>query len=50
MRRPQMQALLRNVEDCCFDGVVVVDFDRLSRGSYADLGMIEEASRLGSKS
>jgi DNA invertase Pin-like site-specific DNA recombinase len=42
-KRSQMQALLNNVEEGCYDGVVVVDFDRLSRGSYADLGMIEEA-------
>jgi site-specific DNA recombinase len=43
LRRPQMQTLLKNVEEGCYDGVVVVDFDRLSRGSYADLGLIEEA-------
>lgn len=43
IKRPQMQILLSHVEDGCYDGVVVVDFDRLSRGSYADLGMIEEA-------
>lgn len=42
-KRPKMQQLLENVENGCYDGVVVVDFDRLSRGSYADLGMIEEA-------
>lgn len=43
IRRPQMQMLLSNVEEGCYDGVVVIDFDRLSRGSYTDLGMIEEA-------
>jgi site-specific DNA recombinase len=43
LRRPQMQALLKNVEEGCYDGVVVVEFDRLTRGSYADLGLIEEA-------
>lgn len=43
MKRPQMQRLLSRIEDGEYDGVVVVDFDRLSRGSYADLGMIEEA-------
>ncbi|MEG6585418.1 recombinase family protein [Dendrosporobacter sp. 1207_IL3150] len=42
-KRQKMQTLLRNVDNGCYDGVVVVDFDRLSRGSYADLGKIEEA-------
>lgn len=40
---PSLRFFLENVENGCYDGVVVVDFDRLSRGSYADLGMIEEA-------
>lgn len=42
-KRPQMQVLLNNVEDGCYDGIVVVEFDRLTRGSYADLGLIEDA-------
>lgn len=38
--RPEMQKLLRAVEDEMYAGVLVVDLDRLSRGSSIDQGII----------
>ena len=34
--RPQMQRLLENVEDKLYDGVVVIELERLSRGNPVD--------------
>lgn len=38
--RPEMQKLLERVEDEIYDGVVVMDIDRLSRGDDEDRGKI----------
>lgn len=43
--RPQMQALLRDVERGEFDGVIVNDPDRLSRGDGADQAVISRTFR-----
>lgn len=34
--RPQMAKLLKEVEDCVYDAVCVVEYDRLSRGDMGD--------------
>lgn len=41
--RPQMQRLLKDVEDYKFDAILVVDYDRLGRGDKTDQGLIETA-------
>ena len=41
--RPQMQRLLKDVEEFKFDAVLVVDYDRLGRGDKTDQGIIETA-------
>jgi DNA invertase Pin-like site-specific DNA recombinase len=41
--RPEMQKLLKNVQDLKYDGVLVVDVDRLGRGDKMDQGRIERA-------
>jgi site-specific DNA recombinase len=43
--RPQMMQLLDDVEDGKYDAVVVVDFDRLSRGDQLDQAIIQRTFR-----
>lgn len=43
--RPEMQSLLRRVENGEVDAVLVVDLDRLGRGDMLDQGMIDRAFR-----
>ncbi len=38
--RPKMQQLLKLIETCSFDGVLVVEVERLSRGDTADQGVV----------
>lgn len=38
--RPKMQQLLKLVETCSFDGVLVLEVERLSRGDTADQGIV----------
>ena len=38
--RPKMQQLLQLVETCQYDGVLVVEVERLSRGDTADQGIV----------
>jgi DNA invertase Pin-like site-specific DNA recombinase len=45
IERPQMQELLRRVENGDVDGVVVMDLDRLGRGDMLDQGLIDRAFR-----
>lgn len=45
IERPQMQELLRRVENGEVDGVVVMDLDRLGRGDMLDQGLIDRAFR-----
>lgn len=45
IERPQMQELLRRVENGEVDAVVVMDLDRLGRGDMFDQGMIDRAFR-----
>ena len=42
-RRPIMQQLLRHIEEKHFDGVLVMDVDRLGRGDHSDWARICEA-------
>jgi site-specific DNA recombinase len=42
-QRPQMGKLLDDVQDGCYDGVLVMDIDRLGRGNQKEWGMIIEA-------
>lgn len=44
-RRPEMLKLLEEVEDGIYNAVLVKDFDRLSRGSMMEQGIIIEAFR-----
>lgn len=41
--RPEMQKLLKNVQELKYDAVLVVDIDRLGRGDKVDQGRIERA-------
>lgn len=43
--RPQMQQLLKDVENGLYDGVVVVELQRLSRGNGIDQEIIKETFR-----
>ena len=43
--RPQMQKLLKDVENGLYDGVVVVELQRLSRGNGIDQEIIKETFR-----
>ena len=43
--RPEMLKLLQDVEDGCYDAVLVMDLDRLSRGRMKDQGIILDAFR-----
>lgn len=43
--RPQMQQLLKDVENNLYDGVVVVELQRLSRGNGIDQEIIKETFR-----
>lgn len=38
--RPKMQQLLRLVESCAYDGVLVIEVERLSRGDTSDQGIV----------
>jgi DNA invertase Pin-like site-specific DNA recombinase len=40
--RPEMQRLLKDVQDFKFDAIMVVEYDRLGRGDKQDQGKIEE--------
>ena len=40
--RPQMQKLLAEVSDGMWDGVIVMDVDRLARGNSIDQGIISQ--------
>ncbi len=40
--RPQMQILLAEVEQSIYDGVLVVDIDRLARGDTIDQGIVAQ--------
>lgn len=42
LQRDEMRRLLSDVEDSKFDGVLVMYVDRLSRGRFSDVGMIQE--------
>jgi site-specific DNA recombinase len=41
--RKEMQKLLRDVEDKLYDGVLVMDIDRLGRGDHKDWAVIKDA-------
>lgn len=41
--RPQMQQLLEDVENGCWEGVLVMDIDRLARGDTIDQGIVAQA-------
>ena len=41
--RPQMQALLADVNDGKYDGVLVVEIERLARGDTIDQGVVAQA-------
>ncbi len=43
--RPQMLRLLQDVEEGCYDAVLCMDLDRLSRGRMKDQGIILDAFR-----
>ncbi len=44
--RPEIQRLLRRIEANAYDGVLVVDIDRLARGDTVDQGIIARTFRL----
>lgn len=44
-KRPQMQQLLRDVENNLYDGVAVIELQRLSRGNGIDQEIIKETFR-----
>lgn len=46
--RPAVQQLLADVEDNLYDGVLVVDIDRLARGDSVDQGIIAHAFKYSS--
>ena len=41
--RPQMQALLADVNDGKYDGVLVMEIERLARGDTIDQGVVAQA-------
>ena len=41
--RPQMQALLADVEKHCYEGVLVMEIERLARGDTIDQGIVAQA-------
>ncbi|AZU61008.1 recombinase family protein [Neobacillus mesonae] len=43
--RPQIQAMLRNLETSHIEGVLVMDLDRLGRGDMLDQGLLDRAFR-----
>lgn len=46
--RPQMQRLLADVEDGCWDAVLVMEIERLARGDPIDQGVVARAFRCSS--
>ena len=40
--RPEIQRLLKDTKDFIYDGILVIDYDRLGRGNKEDQGRIEE--------
>ena len=42
-QRPQMQILLNEVENNMYDGVLVMEVERLARGNSVDQGIIAQA-------
>lgn len=40
--RPEMQKLLRDMQEDLYDAVLVVDIDRLGRGEHEDQGLIKK--------
>lgn len=44
--RPQMQQLLQDVERCAYDGVLVMEVERLARGDTIDQGIVAQAFKL----
>lgn len=40
--RPEMQRLIEDVKDYKYDAILVIDYDRLGRGSKSDQGRIEK--------
>lgn len=44
--RPQMQALLAEVESGVYEGVLVVEVERLARGNTIDQGIVSQAFKL----
>lgn len=44
--RPQMQLLLQNVENGVYDGVLVVEIERLARGDTSDQGRVAKTFRI----
>ncbi|GCL71748.1 recombinase family protein [Paenibacillus naphthalenovorans] len=45
LHRPEMQELLREVDSGLYDGVLVMDMDRLGRGNMQEQGLILETFR-----
>ena len=41
--RPQMQSLLADITDCKYEGVLVVEVERLARGDTIDQGVVAQA-------
>lgn len=44
--RPEMQNLLADVEQCLWDGVLVMEVERLARGDTIDQGIVAQAFKL----
>ena len=44
--RPQMQRLLADVEQCFYNGVLVIEVERLARGDTIDQGIVAQAFKL----
>ncbi|MBD5117040.1 MAG: recombinase family protein [Ruminococcaceae bacterium] len=44
--RPQMQQLLADVEQCFYNGVLVIEVERLARGDTIDQGIVAQAFKL----
>jgi len=44
--RPQMQELLRDVESGVWEGVLVMEIERLARGNTLDQGIVAQAFRI----
>lgn len=45
LHRPEMQSLLREVDEKLYDGVLVMDIDRLGRGNMQEQGLIQDTFR-----